>query len=402
MTVEAGAKPVLYDRRFVTLCAIVFMGFSAFAVIGPVLPILIIELGGSAALVGLIVAVFSIPSVLVRPFLGRLADTWDLRGLWLLGALGLTVASVLYVVPSVFFIGLLRLFHGTSWAAFNTGGNTTLARIAPPERRAEAAGVFGLMPSLAHMLLPSVGLLLVGAVGTSAAFLVAGVLAGAAALLIWVGPFPPGPLSDSPPHNDDFWRSLIEKRALLPMVLEFLWMTVNVLFFIFPPLFAAANGIELQALAIYYPVVGAVLIVTRLVVGPRLDRLPRGVPLVVAIASGTVALVFAAAAETVLTFTIAGSFFAFGTTFISPVAMALAIDRANPQRRGAAMATYSLGYQLGFGLGSLVWGILISVAGFPAPFILGLMSMAGIALVVYVARRDLMQPAGATPSGPKT
>jgi predicted MFS family arabinose efflux permease len=388
----AATKPPLYDGRFLTLCSVVFLGFAAFAIIGPVVPVLVIELGGNAALVGVIVAIYSIPSVLVRPFLGRLIDSWSQRGVWLLGAAGLSIASFLYLVPAIWLVALLRLFHGTAWAAFNTGGNTTLARIAPPARRAEAAGIFGLMPSLAHMLLPSVGLLLVGAVGTSAAFVAAGVLALLGALIIYLGPFPPGPLSDNPSPRANLWRDLIERRALLPMWLEFLWMTVNVLFFIFPPLFAAQNDIPLADLALYYPIVGAALIATRLVVGPRLDRLPRGVPLMIAAGSGTLALLVASLADSVLTLTIAGSIFAFGTTFISPIAMALAIERADPDRRGAAMATYSLGYQLGFGLGSLTWGFLIAAAGFPAPFLVGLASMAGIVFVVYHARGQLLGP----------
>ena len=73
-------------------------------------------------------------------------------------------------------------------------------------------------------------------------------------------------------------RSLIERRALLPMVLEFLWMSMNVLFFVFPPLFAA-KGIPVDELVLYYPIVGVALVVSRFVVGRRLDRLPRGVPL---------------------------------------------------------------------------------------------------------------------------
>jgi len=39
-----AGKPRLYDGRFVTLCAVVFMGFAAFAIIGPVLPILILPI----------------------------------------------------------------------------------------------------------------------------------------------------------------------------------------------------------------------------------------------------------------------------------------------------------------------------------------------------------------------
>lgn len=387
---ETTARPRLYDRRFITLLSVIFLGFASFAIIGPVLPVLVLELGGTAATVGIVVAVYSIPSVLVRPIIGRLIDTWSQRNIFLLGTIGLTLSSFLYVIPSLWFIGALRLFHGTSWAAFNTGGNTTLARFAPQPRRAEAAGIFSLMPSVAHMFMPSVGLLLVGAVGTSAAFLLAGGLALAAAVVVATGPFPRGPLSDAPAPTEGFWRSLIERRALLPMWIEFLWMSVNVLFFVFPPLFAAENDIPLADLALYYPIVGGVLIVTRLIVGPRLDRYPRGLPLLLATGLGALSLVVASMADTVLMLTLAGSIFMVGSSAVSPIATALAIDRADPQRRGAAMATYSLGYQLGFGLGSLSWGLLISSLGFPAPFLVGLLAMAGIVAIVAASRSDLM------------
>jgi predicted MFS family arabinose efflux permease len=226
--------------------------------------------------------------------------------------------------------------------------------------------------------------------GPSAAFVAAGLLALVAALVVYVGPFPAGPLRDQPAPAGSLWRNLIERRALLPMWLEFLWMTVNVLFFIFPPLFAEQNGIPIEDLAFYYPITGGVLIMTRVLIGPRLDGVRRGIPLSIAAVSGVIALLVAAGADTVLMLTVAGSAFAFGTTFVSPIAMALAIERADPQRRGAAMATYSLGYQLGFGLGSLSWGFVIAAAGFPAPFLIGLLSMAGIAFIVYHGRGELL------------
>lgn len=385
-----AGKPRLYDRRFLTLLSIVFLGFASFATIGPVLPILVLELGGTAATVGFIVAVYSLPSVLLRPLIGRLIDTWSQRNVWILGTGGLALSGFLYVVPSLMFVGLLRLVHGTAWAAFNTGGNTTLARIAPQPRRAEAAGIFSLMPSLAQMVMPSVGLLLVSVGGTPAAFLAAGAIALVATIIVVIGPFPRGPLSDQPPPPGPLWRSLIERRALLPMWIEFLWMSANVLFFIFPPLFAEAKGFPIEDLALYYPVVGGVLIVSRLLIGPRLDRFPRGLPLVVAVSFGALALVVASFAQTVVLLTVAGAIFATGSSVVSPIATALAIDRADPQRRGAAMATYSLGYQLGFGLGSALWGLLIASLGFPSPYLVGILAMAGILAIVTWARGDLM------------
>ena len=93
------AKPRLYDRGFVTLCAVTLLGFASFALIGPVLPLLVLDLGGDAALVGLIVAVYSVPSVLLRPFIGRLIDEWSQRTVYLLGTAGLALSET-WVRPS--------------------------------------------------------------------------------------------------------------------------------------------------------------------------------------------------------------------------------------------------------------------------------------------------------------
>jgi predicted MFS family arabinose efflux permease len=389
-------RPRLYDARFLTLCSVVLLGFGSFAIIGPVLPLAILDLGGDAALVGLLVAIYSVPSVLLRPFIGRLIDEWSQRNIFLLGTLGLALSSVLYLIPGLWAIAGVRLLHGTAWAAFNTGGNTSLARSVPPSRRAEGSGIYSLMPSVAHMVMPSVGLLIVGVAGTSAAFLLAGTLALVAALVIALGPFPRGPLSTAPRRREGFWRSLIERRALLPMWIEFMWMSVNTLFFVFPPVFAAAKGIPLADLAIYYPIVGGVLIVTRLIIGRRLDRVPRGLPLLAGATCGAVALFVGSLADSVALLTLAGSIYALGSSAVSPMSTALAIDRADPQRRGAAMATYSLGYQLGFGLGAAAWGVVIGALGFPAPFLIGLLAMAGIAFIVVNARRELLDQAPAT------
>jgi predicted MFS family arabinose efflux permease len=389
---RTGARPALYDRRFLALCSVVILGFSSFAVIAPVLPLLILEMGGDAALVGAIVAVFSVPSVVLRPFIGRLVDEWSQRSTFLLGTAGLALSSFLYLVPGLGAITLVRLLHGTAWAAFNTGGTTSLARLAPPDRRAEAAGIFNLMPSVAHMVMPGIGLIVAGAVGVQAAFVLAGVLAATATLALATGPFPPGPLSSRTPIRASFWSSLIERRALLPMLVEALWMSVHTLFFIFPPVFAASKGIPVADLALYYLIVGIVLIVTRLIIGRRIDRVARGIPLAAGAATGIVALAVAAFADTVVLLTVAGSIFALGSSAVPPMATAVAIDRADPERRGAAMATYTLGIQVGVGLGAAVWGAVIALWGFPAPFLLAMLALAGIGLLVVRERASLLRP----------
>ena len=136
-------------------------------------------------------------------------------------------------------------------------------------------------------------------------------------------------------REDGYLRSLIDRRALLPMLLEFLWMTVNVLFFVFPPVWADAKGIPIGDLVLYYPIVGFVLVITRFTVGRRLDRFPRGLPILLGVGCGALALVVGAAADSVATLTLAGSLFAIGSSATSPIHMAIVMDRAEPRRRGA-------------------------------------------------------------------
>ena len=372
------------------LCSAIFLGFACFAIVNPVIPVVILEMGGDAFLVGLLVATYSIPSILLRPFMGRLVDEWSRWRVLLLGAAGLGLSSFLYLLP-----GLGAMAHGAA-------AQRVLIRGAQHERHrldghvgtagttGRGGGHLNLMPSLAYMIAPAAGLLLLGAVGAGAAFVVAGVLGVSGAAVIGMGPLRKTVQQVAPPARAGGWRTLLERRAVLPMSLEFLWVTTNVLFFVFPPVWAAAREIPVAELALYYPIVGGVLVLSRVIIGRRLDRWSRGAALLAGAAGGTAAIMLASFAETVLVLTVAGAIYAASSSLVSPTAAAVAIDRADPARRGTTMATYSMGFPLGNGFGALLWGVVIAALGFPAPFLVALLTMATMAALVWWSREQLM------------
>ena len=214
-----ASRPVLWTGPFVMLLGAMLLGYCSNGIIAPVLPAFIIEQGGSPELVGLIVAIYSIPSVIARPPLGRLTDDWSRRGVFSLGLAGMVLACAGYLIPAVVVIAAVRLLHGTAWAAFNTGGNATLADLAPTARRGEASGIFSLMPSLSSMVMPSVGLLLLGLSGAWLAFVAATLFAIAALGVALLGPWPREERLP-PVRRESYLRSLIDRRALLPMLLS--------------------------------------------------------------------------------------------------------------------------------------------------------------------------------------
>jgi predicted MFS family arabinose efflux permease len=243
------------------------------------------------------------------------------------------------------------------------------------------------------MTMPAIGLAVFAAVGFDGTFLLA---AGAATAGLLAIPLITSRRAEvaARPAQAPSSRSLLERGAILPMVIEIMFTSVQALFLIYPPLFALDRGIPLEQLTIYYPVVGVTLVVSRAALARLSDKVGRGPVLVGGAATAIVGLAVGALANDVLTLGIGGALWALAASVTSPTAMALAIDRADPARMGAAMATYSLGFQLGLGGGAAVWGAVIAAAGYSTTFLLAIvaeLALVGVLLVGWNSLRGHRQ-----------
>jgi MFS family permease len=63
-----------------------------------------------------------------------------------------------------------------------------------------------------------------------------------------------------------------------------------------------------------------------------------------------------------------GFFVALGSAMIGATTTALAMDLANPQSRGRGMATFSVSYQIGAGIGAIISGALADAFGLRAMY----------------------------------
>jgi predicted MFS family arabinose efflux permease len=225
-----------------------------------------------------------------------------------------------------------------------------------------------MMPGISQAVTPALAILIVGRFGAEAPFAVSVVLAGAATAIVVVS------LRKwfERPASPHLGGGLLERSALLPMVLEFTLTAVQTLFAIYPPLLAVQYGFPLEGLAAYYTLYGGALLASRITCGRILDRV--GIPAAITSASmlAILSLVLAALATDLGTLTIAGVAFAASAGIKSPSNMSMAMANARPERLGSAMATYTLGYQLGIGVGAALWGVIAQLFAFPAPFLAAL------------------------------
>ena len=361
------ARPRIITVGFAALLLVTFLVYAQNFIVQAVVPLLVVDLGGDAALVGIVVAIYSFPSMVLRPFIGRIADERGLHPVWSVGTFLLSICAMLYTIPSVIAVAANCLLHGSAWAMFNTGGHATMARSAPADRRGQASSVYNLVIAVAQLALPGLGIVIVTNYGFTAAFVLAASIALLAFLVIRLGPVPrPAPMPRTPDAQGR--HRLIERGALLPMLFEALFTAAVPLYFSFLPLFAIRHGLPIASIAIFFPIYGTVFLIARSLFTPWSDRLGRRLLLALSIAFAIAGLSLGVFAQDLPTIILSGCLFAIGPALETPASMALAIDRSDPSRSGAAMATYSLGYQMGLGVGAAVFGFAIAAFDFGVAF----------------------------------
>lgn len=375
----------LLTGSFVLACLSSFGAFGSFYLLLATLPLYVDHVGGSESEVGLLVGIFSVTALILRLFVGRAADRTGKKRLMVAGALVMTGSSALYLladgIPSLF---ALRILHGAGWAVFGTTVNALVADLAPARRRGEAMGVFGMFGNLAMAVGPAVGVALLGSSATGTTSFVAlfwtavAVAAGALAASLALRE----PARKHPVLRGGGLAAMIEPRSLFPATVQMILALTYGALVSFLPLYAAQRGIGNPGL--FFTVYAVTLVAARTFTGRLSDRFGRRAVVAPGLALAALAMLVLAFADGLPWFLAAAVIYGLAFAAAQPTLMAMVVDRARPERRGAAMGTFSTAMDLGIGGGALLWGLVAQAAGYPAVY-LGATAVAVLALVVFLA-----------------
>lgn len=388
---DDSSRPSLLTRPFALLCGAVFLGYANQWMVTPVIPLYVDAQGGSAFAAGLILLAFAIPSVAARPFIGMLSDRWSAPGVLALGLVAMALGSALLLAASILMLVIGNIVRGLGWAGVNTGGYARLAASAPAARRGEAAGYYTAATSAASMLFPALGLWLLQ---RDAGF--AGVFIGSIILALFGLPIAlslardrgAAPVAAISPADTS--GAILDRGVLIATGLNLCSTLAMPAVMAFLPLYAKSIGVPY--IGAFYVVAGIVNILLRPVLGKWSDAMGRAPGIAVGLGAQFVGLAFIAAADGLAAILIGGLFVAAGVSLTGSVTTALAMDLANPRSRGQAMATYSMSYQIGAGLGAIVSGALADLVGLRGMYIGSLVITASGLLLLAAYRKRLPPP----------
>ncbi|MFL0413900.1 MFS transporter [uncultured Sphingomonas sp.] len=171
-----------FDHRAVPIAVLAMLIDSiGFGIVLPVLPSLIVELGGvslaqGARIGGYLLAVYAVTHFFAGPVIGSLSDRFGRRRVLLIS---LTCFGIDYglmaFAPTLAWLFLGRAIAGIAGATYGPA-NAVIADVTPPERRGQAFGLLGAAFGGGFILGPAIGGLLVE-FGTRAPFVAAAALA---------------------------------------------------------------------------------------------------------------------------------------------------------------------------------------------------------------------------------
>jgi len=367
-----GAIPAHADRLATRAFGLVIAGTSgawlahgvALWAIAP----LALDLGLDPAFGGLLLAVVSVGALVSRFVVGPQVDRHGGRLPAIVGAAVLVGSGLAYGMAASFggggwavlLLGLGAALEGFGFGAMTTSSFAIVGDVVPVSRRGEGVGYFGALQPIVQGLAATLSFALVGAGGFG--LLYATVAAAAAISVALFAALRPGSVRRSELARS--WRAgLLGREIVVPVVacgtLSFvggaLVLTVPVLGFdagiTNPGVFYLANAVSGVA--------------ARLVTGRLSDRWGRSrvaVPGLVLLAGSLVALVAGADAGLVV-FVITGAAYGLAAAVALPALQALLLDRTPAARRGASSAAMGIAFDIGFGVGSVVIGAVVSVAG---------------------------------------
>lgn len=379
-------KPALWSRPFLCICLSSFFLFMTFYTLATTLPLFVArELHGNQQQIGLVMTVFVVASVLLRPLAGQWLDQfgkWKVIGLSLLLFFIATIAY--FGVGSMALLLALRFIHGGSFGAASTATGAAAIDLVPERRKGEGVGYFSLFMSLAMVIGPFVGLQVTAHASFTALLLLCCGFSLLALVFGGATRFPAAQEAPPPPAGGRYhWSRLLEAKALpislTGFVLAFAYSSLTTFISVY------ASELGLETAASYFFVCFAIMIVLpRPWIGRWFDRFGAHVLVYPGVAFFAIGMISLAEARSGAMFLLSGAVTGLGYGVLLPCFQTLAVQAAPAHRRGIATGTFFLLFDLGYGAGSYVLGVVATHTHYYSMYLLAGVVVAFTAPIYYV------------------
>ncbi|WP_134701285.1 MFS transporter [Ammoniphilus sp. YIM 78166] len=377
-------QPILWNRDFIAACLSSFFLFMTFYTLAVTMPVYVLdELHSSQDMVGLVMAVFIMSTVVMRPLTGKWIDERDRKKILFVSLFLFLMASILYpVAKGIVFLLILRFIHGIGFGMGTTSLGAVVISFIPENRKGEGVGYFSLFMGLAMVIGPFVGLMVIQHYSFTVLFSLCIVFSLLSFVCGYLTRIPERDVEKtSEKENRTGWKSFIEPRAipvaLAGSLLAFSYGGITT--------FISVYAIELNInhmSGYFFMVFAAMIVLSRPFTGKMFDRMGENVLIYPGLFLFVVGMIGLSFASSPVLFLTAGAVIGLGYGALLPSYQTIAIKVSPNNRQGLATSTFFLFFDSGYGIGSYLLGIIASRTSYATMYLVSAF-IAGFAALLY-------------------
>lgn len=387
-----NSKEKLWNANYIKVMTTNFLLYFAFYLLTPLLPLYLSEtFGATKDTIGIVLSGYTVAALIVRPFCGYVVDSFSRKKVLMLCLSGFAVFFAGYIAAgTILMFAICRTLHGGPFGAVTVANSTCAIDVLPSSRRNEGIGLYGLSNNFAMAIAPSIGIYLHNMVDSyMILFWIAFVVAISAVLIAWTIRLP----------EKDIIRNK-EKLSLDRFFLIRAWLlAINI------AMFGFCWGVLSNYLAIYskevlsitggtgtyFALLSMGLFSSRLQGRKALSQGKLTQNAAEGMVISLVGFTLFVAIPHPVAYYLSAILIGLGNGHLYPAFLNMFVHVARHDQRGTANSSILTGWDLGFGIGCLLGGIVAEHFGYTATFWMVAAENAVSVILFFLASRQFFE-----------
>lgn len=387
-----NSKEKLWNANYIKVMTTNFLLYFAFYLLTPLLPLYLSEtFGATKDTIGIVLSGYTVAALIVRPFCGYVVDSFSRKKVLMLCLSGFAVFFAGYIAAgTILMFAICRTLHGGPFGAVTVANSTCAIDVLPSSRRNEGIGLYGLSNNFAMAIAPSIGIYLHNMVDSyMILFWIAFVVAISAVLIAWTIRLPEKDIirNKEKLSLDRFFLTRAWLLAINIAMFGFCWGVLSNYLAIYSKEVLSITG----GTGTYFALLSMGLFCSRLQGRKALSQGKLTQNAAEGMLISLVGFTLFVAIPHPVAYYISAILIGLGNGHLYPAFLNMFVHVARHDQRGTANSSILTGWDLGFGIGCLLGGIVAEHFGYTATFWMVAAENAVSVILFFLASRQFFE-----------